>query len=229
MTDVPANERGWGPGWPNCQTSKWKTYRILGENITLRPEVEPIFNYLFHRFDYEVEKIAGKQLDDWGASCRPIRDSNPPVASNHSWAIAADINSLKHPLGVRGTFTAPQVLAIHLIVAEIPFLRWGGDYTHRADEQHWEWMGTPADAKATVARINKLLPWEPFAGQPLGMGRGGHQGNLVRSRLGQRQTLTGRLDRTSIALLRSFQSQRHLPVTGYVDAKCWSRLAWRLP
>src|SRR5690606_27057234 len=76
-------------------------------------------------------------LDDWGYAERPIRGSS--VISNHASGTAIDLNATKHPLGASGTFTSTQVTRIREILAVTRnHVRWGGDYTGRKDEMHFE-------------------------------------------------------------------------------------------
>jgi D-alanyl-D-alanine carboxypeptidase len=100
----------------------------------------------FHQW---IEPIDEGQLDDWGYAARPIRGS--VTLSNHASGTAIDLNALRHPLGVRGTFTRRQVTLIHHKLADLDFcVRWGGDFEHRADEMHWEII-------ADVARCRRAL------------------------------------------------------------------------
>lgn len=59
-----------------------------------------------------------------------------------------------HPLGRRGTFTAADVRAIRSILAELGgVVRWGGDYSGRADEMHFEIVDNAAQVTAVAARL----------------------------------------------------------------------------
>jgi hypothetical protein len=227
MTDTTAQERGWGKGWPDCQGSKMTTIHPAGRAITCRTEAAVVFSYYVSRYDAEVEDI-NSVPDDGAFACRPIRGSEPPVASNHSWGLALDLNWQKHPLGESGTFTAPQLLALRLMLHEVLFMRWGGDYEHRKDEQHHEFMGTPSDMLALTRRVKHLMPWQPWDGHVLKQGMSNDRTRLVNNRLGFGGTSVT-LTSASISRLRGFQSSRHLPVTGVVDERTWRRLQWRLP
>lgn len=90
------------------------------------------------RFHREVEAIEGPVMDDWGYAERNIRGSSTTL-SNHASGTAIDLNAPRHPLGKRGTFTGEQARRIRAIVgATGGVVRWGGDYTSRADEMHFE-------------------------------------------------------------------------------------------
>src|SRR5215207_7471882 len=63
-------------------------------------------------FDKAIESIDNdKIMDDWGYAERPIRGSTTTL-SNHASGTALDLNATQHPLGVRGTFSTAQALAI---------------------------------------------------------------------------------------------------------------------
>ena len=101
--------------------------------------------------DIDMRSTAGEH-DDWGYADRNVRGSGD--ISNHASATAVDINATRHGLGDRGTFTPVQVQEIHNILGEVDnVVRWGGDYTGRADEMHFEIVGTPEE----VARVAERL------------------------------------------------------------------------
>lgn len=221
-----AAQRGWGSGWPNCQSGKMVTIHPCGRALSVRSEAATVMDYLVRRYDAEVEDI-NAQADDWGFACRAIRGSNPPVASNHSWGLAVDLNATKHPMGSAHTFTSAQLLAGHLMVTEMRFVRWGQDYSSRIDGMHWEFMGTPTDCAALTRRIKALAPWPAFDGKVLKRGSTGLRVGMVQRRLGIARS--GVFDSRTESAVRAFQTGRHLPVTGVVDIGTWKRLAWRLP
>jgi hypothetical protein len=201
------------------------TIRPCGRALTVRAEGAVVFDYLVRRFDAEVEDINAVP-DDAAFACRPIRGTDPPVASNHSWGLALDLNWREHPLGATGTFTSAQLAAIHLMTAELRFLRCGVDYQHRPDPMHWEFMGTPADMAALTKRIKALDPYPAFDGKVLRRGSRGSRVGIAQKRLGLGRSFffDARLEQN----VRAFQVQRHLPVTGVIDKVTWNRLAWRL-
>lgn len=224
MTTTAA-QRGWGPGWPNCQSSKMTTIRPVGRAITCRREAAVAFDYLVRRFHHEVENILGVP-DDGAFACRPIRGSQPPVASNHSWGLALDLNWQQHPMGRSGTFRPGQVLAIHLLIHEMSGFRWGGDYDGRVDEMHFEYLGTPKDMALLVKRIQRLDPWPRYDGHVLKRGSRGKRVGMLQKRLGLTPTyvFAGQTE----TRVRAFQTQRHLEVDGKVGPASWKRLEWKL-
>lgn len=101
-------------------------------------------------FDKAVEDIDAGQPDDWGYAERPIRGSTTTL-SNHASGTALDLNATRHPLGKRGTFTAAQTAKIRAELKRYGgCIRWGGDYSGRPDEMHFEIV-------RDVATCNKVL------------------------------------------------------------------------
>lgn len=225
MTETTAAQRGWGPGWPRCQSSKMATFTAAGRTFTCRREAVRVFRYLVERWDAEIEDISAV-ADDGAFACRAIRGSDPPVASNHSWGLALDLNWRRHPLGRVGTFAAWQVLRIHQLCRELRFLRWGGDFLHRKDEMHSEWLGTPADMAALDKKIAALDPWPAFDGKLLKRGSKGRRVGMVQKRLGLTRTYI--FDARTERAVRAFQTDRHEDVDGKIGKDTWKRLKWKL-
>jgi hypothetical protein len=101
-----------------------------------------------------VETPDGGKLDDWGYAHRAVRGSTD--TSNHASATAVDINATRHPLGKRGTFSPAQVAEIHKILAEHGnVVRWGGDYSGRVDEMHFEINANQAAVAKAAANLPK--------------------------------------------------------------------------
>jgi hypothetical protein len=115
-------------------------------------DVATVLAYLVARFDAEVEDV-DLGADDWGYAYRPIAGKTSGF-SNHASGTAIDLNATRHPLGARGTFTPAQRAAIRRILSDLDgVVRWGGDYTARADEMHFEIVATAARVAAVAARI----------------------------------------------------------------------------
>jgi hypothetical protein len=92
------------------------------------------------------------ELDDWGYASRPIRGGT--AISNHASGTAVDVNATRHPLGAVHTFTSRQVAVIHDILAAVDnVVRWGGDYTGRRDEMHFEINDNHQRVAAVAARL----------------------------------------------------------------------------
>lgn len=143
MTETTA--RGWTvipSGHPDLTRFPWITGSV-------HADAAPIFDRLCHRFHTEVEPII--PAHSWGHSHRTVRGSTT-VWSEHAAGRAIDLNAPAHPLGKAGTFTPAQVTAIRRILADFDGLVvWGGDWTKRPDEMHFELRHDQA-ALATITR-----------------------------------------------------------------------------
>jgi hypothetical protein len=144
-------------GWP--VNPPRRSRQVPGTNIKLVVADGPAGDALLAfaaDFDREVESIdtvAGGVLDDWGWADRNIRGGT--AISNHASATAIDLNALRHVLGAVGTFTAAQRARLRsLLVKYGGVIRWGGDYTGRKDEMHFEIIRDQAAVVAALARIN---------------------------------------------------------------------------
>jgi hypothetical protein len=155
MADAQA--RGWGPGWPDCQGSKMVTIHAGGIKLSVRREVAPIFKGFCDELVQRGYPL-GAVADDWGFACRQIRGSDK--ASNHSWGLAVDLNSTENPMGSKLVTDFP---AWAVEMGEKKYgLHWGGRYKSRPDAMHWEWLGTPDEAKWLVGALAAL----PASEQP---------------------------------------------------------------
>lgn len=146
---LTAAQRGWGPGWPNCQAGKIKTLvRKDGIRLPLRIELMDLVAFLCD----ETERRGYNLVNGWcwGYACRPVRDSR--VASNHSWGLAVDLNAPNNPMGSRLITDMPNWM---FQLWEAHMFRCGARYKTRPDAMHYEFMGTPTDAKRITAAIYK--------------------------------------------------------------------------
>lgn len=138
--------------WPVVSTSsapvlvscRWITGKVRAGDVAV------VFDHLGARFNAEVETIV--QGWSWGYALRAIRGAAD--TSNHGSGTAVDFNAPLHILGRRGTFTARQVNALRGILTALDdVVRWGGDYTGRADEMHFEIHAPAEDVARVAARI----------------------------------------------------------------------------
>jgi hypothetical protein len=95
-------------------------------------------------FHEKIEKLnqTGRPWDDWAWAYRLVRGSNSTV-SNHASGTAVDLNATGHPLGVANTF--PRLARFRIRARLLIYrglIRWGGDYTMRKDEMHFEINGS---------------------------------------------------------------------------------------
>lgn len=149
-----ADERGWGPGWPHCQSARMVSLVVAGVSFPggCRPEVHDLATLLL----IESERRGYVNLHPgwcWGYGCRPVTGTTD-VPSNHSWGLALDVNA---PINGRGS-------ASHELGAPYGKLwnewgwRWGGDYTSSPkDWMHTEFQGTPADARELTDKATREL------------------------------------------------------------------------
>jgi hypothetical protein len=108
-------------------------------------------------FAETIEKVLGPQLDDWGYAVRPIRGQTSGY-SNHASGTAFDVNSLKHPLGKRGTYARWQYAKMRLRLALYRgCVRLGAFYEGRPDEMHGE-IDKPI---AVVEKLARRLSTSP--------------------------------------------------------------------
>ena len=147
-------------GWPASADAKSigvESFLVPGTELKLRvaKKVAPILINFAAEFNELVEKLEGKQLDDWGYAYRQVRGATD-MLSNHASGTAIDLNATKHPLGAEGTFKPKQVEAV-LELTDKYKLRWGGLYRNRKDEMHFEIIESPKQVKATIERLGLTL------------------------------------------------------------------------
>lgn len=148
--------RGWGGQWPSCPYGLIVTLvRKDGLRLALHRDLVQLVAVLMDKTEAMGYDIRPDWT--WSFACRNIAGTR--VASNHSSGTAVDINAPRNPMGSRSWHAAragkhrPFGLAV---VTDIPErvirlweeqnFRWGGRYT-RPDTMHFEFMGTPAEAK----------------------------------------------------------------------------------
>lgn len=146
-------------GWPvNPPRS---AHTIPGTNVRVTVADGPAGDVLMHVLGQVNSRVEGVELngpagehDDWGYADRNVRGSQS--ISNHASATAVDINATRHVLGAQGTFTPAQTAEIHRILAEVDnVVRWGGDYTGRRDEMHFEIIGSQEEVAAVAERLRQ--------------------------------------------------------------------------
>lgn len=215
------------------------TYAVPGHpqvKIPLRADVAPLLLEMARWWFVNIEPpvIPGS----WGYAYRPVRGARG--LSNHASGTAIDINAPKHPLGKVGTVPANKRAAISQKAASLG-LRWGGDYTGRIDEMHFEVAVPLAKARELVARLQSPPPRpRPAPAAPAPSGRPtlkqGSRGDAVR-------TLQTALNRwyprlpaiaqdgnfgpATKARVIYFQKRAGLVTDGIVGPKSWSALGFR--
>ncbi|WP_291412621.1 M15 family metallopeptidase [Actinophytocola sp.] len=151
----PLSQNGWSVNPPRGMRT------VPGTNTRVNVADGSAGDVLMHvlgQVNSRVENIdmnsdAGEH-DDWGWAERNVRGSND--ISNHASATAVDMNATRHVLGAQNTFTPAQTQEIHRILGEVDnVVRWGGDYTGRRDEMHFEINGTVEQVNAVAERLRQ--------------------------------------------------------------------------
>jgi len=194
-----------------------------------RGDVHVVLGYVARRFNSEVEALVKGWC--WGHSYRPISGST--TLSNHSSGTAIDLNAPRHPLGTSGTFTATQRSHIRSILNSCNgVVRWGGDYSGRKDEMHFEINVRPGDPRlaALAQRISggggTPTP-APIAWTTVKRGASGFRVTAIQHLLRQRGfslTVDGSFGPTTQSRIISFQRSKGLAGDGVVGPKTWSAL-----
>lgn len=139
-------------GWPVVGTSAIVDKSVLGvefPNGWLKGDVDVIFTDLISRLD-KIERIDNGGC--WGYFVKGIEGSSS--ISNHASGTAIDYNAPDHPMGTRNTYSAAKRAAIHSLLKRYDgVIRWGGDYTGRPDDMHFEIN----DDKAAVHKVAEKI------------------------------------------------------------------------
>ena len=134
-----------------CQRGKMAAVERAGVKVYVRREIAPLVATLFEatekRHGYDI-----KPGQTWGYAYRPIRGTQ--TASNHSWGLAVDINSLANPMGA--TFKSDMPPAMVAMWWACGFY-WGGWYSRRPDAMHFEYLRRPGDVAADLATARRHL------------------------------------------------------------------------
>ena len=143
------SQNGYTAGNENLLT----VIEVAGGKFRVRKgPVAVIFQYLIQQFNDTVEPIKGPVLDDWSYAYRNVKQGTS--LSNHASGTAVDLNALQHPLGRVGTFNSAQVRAIKRILDYLEgTIRWGGNYSGRKDEMHFEINANAARVTAVAEKI----------------------------------------------------------------------------
>lgn len=194
-----------------------------------RGDVHVVLGYVARRFDREVEALVKGWC--WGHSYRVISGSTS--LSNHSSGTAIDLNAPRHPLGRSGTFSAAQRSHIRSILGSCNgVVRWGGDYSGRKDEMHFEINVRPGDAR--LAALAKRIGGgggapapAPVAWTTVQRGASGFRVTAIQHLLRQRGyslTVDGSFGPTTQSRVISFQRAKGLAADGVVGPRTWSAL-----
>ena len=220
--DVSAASRGWGPGWPTNNSSKMATVRAAGIALSVRSELAPLVESLVK--ETAARGYALRHGECWGFANRAIRGTNRP--SNHSWGLAVDLNAPANPMGAHLVTDMPGWM-VELWTSKR--FRWGGNYTGRKDAMHYEFMGTPDDARhlAGEATGGGGGTTVTATGPLLKRSAKGPDVRRLQERLnahGARLRVDGDFGPATEQAVRAFQQGRGLDVDGKVGPRTWAAL-----
>jgi len=155
-----ADLRGWGPGWPVDRSADmaWVRSARSGTEFQVHRYIAPIIKHVIDEIEAEGYLLhrPGQVRDDWSYVNRAIRGRSAP--SNHSWGLAIDIDATQFPLGSRKRL--PEWIVEKF--REHGF-EYGGNWRRRPDPMHFEFAGTPADARRIAAGLTTTD--RPVAGE----------------------------------------------------------------
>jgi len=153
-------------GYKANDSSLIASYTIARDvKINLRKgDVSSVLLHFAKWFDQHIEPLTAK--DTGGYNPRTIAGSS--VLSNHASGTAMDLRWNKHPQGKKGTFTKGQTDKIR---AQLKLyegvIRWGGDYSGRVDEMHFEINRPPADVTRVANKLKTPKPAPKPAPKPV--------------------------------------------------------------
>jgi hypothetical protein len=135
-------------GW--TAASGIKTYRVPGTStyLPVKASVAPLLIGFAAEFHRTVQPLHTGWC--WGYAYRAVRGY--ATLSYHAFGLAIDLNAPIHPLGRTGTFTWRQRAKINALCKKYG-LRWGGNYSGRKDEMHFECILTPSQAAAKIKAL----------------------------------------------------------------------------
>ena len=151
----PSN-KGWGPGWPVSRLADQVPFKFITGRV--HKDIHDLMYLLCEETERRGYRIRPEW--SWGYSSRPIGNTTRP--SFHSWGLAIDINApvnpMKNPLTTDMPSWMPEMW-------ESYGFRWGGNYRGTPDAMHYEFMGTPADAREMTKKARKEFD-APVAAKP---------------------------------------------------------------
>jgi hypothetical protein len=161
---MPSSQNGW-PASSSKGAIGIVNSKVPGTNVDFPQgvkggDVETVLMYVAEQFHKNVEPL--KDGWCWGFFYKEIEGSK--TLSNHASGTAIDLNAPEHPMGKSGTFNSKQVSAIRKILSYCAgTVRWGGDYTQRKDEMHFEIIKNAAEVRKIADKIrnDKKVPKPP--------------------------------------------------------------------
>lgn len=202
-------------------------YTVPGTKVTVnirKGDVSVVLLHFMAWFNTAIQPL--RQSDTGGYNPRSIAGSN--TLSNHASGTAVDLRWDDHPMGKVGTFTKAQFVKIH---AQLAFydgvIRWGGDYTGRKDEMHFEINKAPA-AVALIATKCKTGVVHPTGSRTLindgAPYQDGHDVKWTQSKVGvPTKDQDGKYGPESEKYVKVWQGKNGLLDDGEVGPKTWAK------
>jgi len=132
---MATSQNGWTVDKTGALQDRTAVHGVTFPNGVRRGDVATVLFYVAGRFHREVEPLHPGWC--WGWFVKVIEGSTS--ISNHASGTAIDLNAPNHPIARSGTFSGAKVKAIRRILADCDgVVRWGGDYSGRKDEMHFE-------------------------------------------------------------------------------------------
>lgn len=162
---TPADKRGWGPGWEPGMPIGSRPASYPGEIVPLVVRGASFIGGIRVELSELAQLLIEESLDRgyipnlmspgcWGGAFRPTKRSDgtyTTTPSNHSWYTAIDINAPRNVFGA-STHEIPQAMAD---LFKKYGWRWLGPPIK--DWMHFDFAGSPADAKAMLAKAREEL------------------------------------------------------------------------
>lgn len=139
--------RGWGPGWPTNRAADQRPLRWITGSV--HKDIHELMDLLCAETIWRGYQI--RRDWSWGFNNRPIGSGTTP--SYHSWGLAIDINAPTNPM--RRPLTTDHPRWMRDLWIGYGFT-WGGIWS-TPDPMHYEWRGTPAQARSATDRARREL------------------------------------------------------------------------
>jgi hypothetical protein len=152
------SRRGWGPGWPNCQTDRVHEYTVNRVTLRVRDEIAELVTYLVaasNAMGYDIRRRADPSGGVGSFACRKVGGTN--VASIHSWGLAVDQNTKGNPLGSRFISVTPPSIVNLWESCGFAWLGRGAG-PGRFDCMHFDYQGRPEDVATDLLTAQTMVP-----------------------------------------------------------------------
>lgn len=148
-------------GWPALDSGSPKLHKwvVPGTNrhfVLRNGSAGFLLCHFILWYHEKVHKLneAGSVWDEWAYAYRPVRGSVSNL-SNHSSGTAVDLNATKYPLGTMLMAAWRKVKIRARLKFYAGTIRWGGDYSGRKDEMHFEINKPMARCERRARRLMK--------------------------------------------------------------------------